>query len=246
MRYHILANLKQQLFYNYCLLLVLLYTWEFAPCAFAQNVEKKVTLNIGYSYSSQNPTLFNLGNIKSPKFAINTIYYSLQYEQPLSNNYGIVAGVQFSEKGFKSFNFFTGPNIDVKIDYQYRLNYIELPIFCQRYFFTRPPKKSSYWLIKAGIIGSYLLEANYRLEQLDYYKSSFPPNNYGYYNFSNTVTNRFNRWDVGILIGINKRLNKHFDLSFTMQKHFIETNKAGFDEMRQNQQFMLGIGYHIF
>jgi hypothetical protein len=212
----------------------------------AQNAEKKLSMQFGYCYSSQNPTLFDIGHIRSPRFALHTLYYNIQYQQPINKLYALSIGVQLVEKGFKSHNVFTGVFLDVKLDYAYRLNYIELPLMVQRYFFSKPTSPKSYWIAKAGVVGSYLLEGNYRIEQLDEYKNASPPfQTHLYYNFSNTLTNRFNRWDFGMVMGLGKMLTKDFEVSVTMQKHFIETNKIGFVEMRQQQTFMFGLVYHI-
>lgn len=208
----------------------------------AQSNERKLQFEVGYSYSATNQSLLNVGAYRSPKFALHTVYYGLTYMHPISKTLALSTGVQLVENGFKSFNYFPGRTVNVTIDYQYRLEYIQLPISCVKYL---PSKLSASicWIFQTGIYCGYLFEGNYRIKQVDELKNT--PSTYLYYNKALTINNKFNRYDWGVTLSVTRQLNRFFALRVSMQKGFIATNISGFAEQKYNQNFMVGMQYNV-
>jgi hypothetical protein len=93
-----------------------------------QKKSDRFSIKTGFSNSTQGKYLSPFSHIRPLDKSIQSIFINFQYSLPFRNK-EINIGLQFIEKGFRvKYDFYETQSISREIEYQYRLNYIELPI----------------------------------------------------------------------------------------------------------------------
>ena len=67
-----------------------------------------------------------------------------------------------------------------------------------------------------------------------------------YYIHGNDITEKFNAFDCGILVGLEKQILPHVSLELLLQKNLIRPYKPRSDELKLQQTLFLGLKYQIF
>jgi hypothetical protein len=168
--------------------------------------------------------------------------FNLQYVHSLSENTQLSLGLQSAERGFKHVFIFQNQFDSTYSTYEHRLQYLELPItFIYHY------KK---WGIIIGATPSYLYHSDHRTyyDLSRYYNPNGTLSSYhvGYMATKHSV-NRFNRWDLGGIIGLSRNIYRGIEIEFLAQKQFIFAD-AIFPNSRDIAYFITlsaGLRYHF-
>ncbi len=224
---------------KYCLYLVALLLSLNGYC---QNkiILDRISFKAGYSNSITQWGQSPFSEIRRWSRSISSVFFDLQYAQPLTKNSELAIGMQVMEKGFKRDYFLVVPNhLDQSTWYEYRLHYIELPVTYIKHF------KNNALIF--GLVTSYLYANDFRYREVDVI---YPNNNNVKtiidINYSTPYPNdRLNKWDFGFTLGYSRKVHKNFDLEITTQKHLINVDKFGGVDIVYNLCFLLGVRYRF-
>lgn len=203
----------------------------------SQEFKDRLSIKVGFSNSTQLWGYTPFSHIRPPEKSIQSIFFNVQYAQPITKKSDITIGFQTMEKGFRSTYISDfDPTSQFSQTYEYRLSYIELPI---NYIYHW--KKYSFI---GGAIVSYMWEDAYRFKEIDILKNNNKTITY-YSNYSTPFIyhDRFIRWDFGINIGIARKIYKNFDIELTMQEHYVDYDKWKTRDLVFNECFLLGVRY---
>lgn len=164
------------------------------------------------------------------------------YAHKLSNKLDIEANLQHIEKGYK----YKGINIgtaakNYDLLYEYRLNYIETPLLIKL--------NGNRFSYKFGPVFSYLYQANYRYVDVtrltkNGVTSIYPSSYFGPY-----PNDRYRKFDFGLMLGIDYRINDNISLMLETSKHFVRTDFVGpqrrYNDIMFQQVYFLGIKYKL-
>ena len=208
---------------------------------FSQNILERVSFKTGYSLSV---TQWGLSPFSETRRwndrSIQSIFFNLQYLQPINKYSVITIGVQTIQKGFRNSIAVSVPGtFQFSQEYQYQLNYIEMPINYIR-------KINNYSLI-GGVIISYMYEHSYRFKEDDilFRQGSSPVYYRSNYSTAFAYSDRFNKWDLGMNLGVSGKLYKNVELEITVQKHFINVDNWNTKDIKYNLSILGGVRYYF-
>jgi|GEM_PF-4995166 hypothetical protein len=203
-----------------------------AQNAFYEGMTKHLSFRVGYANTTNNTSITNFtGNDFGNR--ISGLYLGFETGLYLNKNIQLFGGIQTLNKGVKSgFEIRDNNNkLISKLNYRYTLTCIEIPIYYKYHF-----KK---FVATCGFDLSYLMRANFIAEFAD-------PSAKQYYLHANDITEKFNAFDCGILIGVEKQILPHVSLELLLQKNLIRPYKTRSDELNLQQTLFLGLKYQIF
>ncbi len=214
----------------------------FFVCSSLALFGQEISLSAGLTIASQaynkllfQPTVQGQHNIISG-------FIRVGYEYKINNKWGLELSVQHTEKGYKYKGINIGtPNKTYDLLYEYRLNYIEVPLLVKL--------KGKKLGCKFGPIVSYLYQANYRYVDKTTLNqngvvSVYPSSYFGPYPF-----NRYQKFDFGLMLGIDVKLTNNIVLMLETTKHFVRTDffakQRGYNDVMYQQVYLLGIKYKL-
>lgn len=201
---------------------------------YCQNEFNKFSFKVGIANSTQSKDLFILTKIRPFEKSIQGVFVNLEYAIPVKKNL-ISFGFQLIEKGFKTIIYLDSKNYKEETEYQNSLSYFEFPI---NYVLI-----NKRYNIIAGLLFSYMYENNYRIKETGISYGS--PNIVIITNGSidyDKVNDRYKKYDLGINIGLSKKIIKNIALELNLQKHFIRIDKHNYDsDLLYNMCFLFGI-----
>jgi hypothetical protein len=203
----------------------------------SQNLLDRISFKVGFSNSTQVWGYTPFDHIRPPEKSIQSVFFNLQYEQPITKKSYITIGLQTLEKGYRTtYTSDPDPVFQYTQTYEYRLSYIELPINYVYHW-----KKYSFI---GGTIISYMWQDAYRFKEIDVLNRNNKTTTY-YSNYATpyTAPDRFIRWDFGVNIGIARKIYKNFDIELTMQEHYVDFDKWKSRDLVFNECFLLGVRY---
>jgi hypothetical protein len=188
----------------------------------------------GHSQATQSPDLLRIDQVDAWKNNIHAVYYGTDYYLKLNNKLGVTFGVQISQKGYQmGYNFYDN-TISSETRYMFTLSYIDVPIN-----FLIRKKKFGF---TAGLAASYLLHADWRFRQNQF----FYGNQYVVtYIYSNPTTFLYNRYDVEINLGVSRILNNYFEIEFNFLRGLTLPDKLPTGEIRYQESFLFGLRYYF-
>jgi len=196
----------------------------------------------GVSVSTQAYSNINITRTVQGHHNIVSAYSKVAYEISVKPNWFIQFGCQHVEKGYK----YEGRNIgnaktNYNLTYEYRLNYIEIPLI-----FTYRRNKIGY---NFGVSGSYMYRANYRYFDESFVQSNGVKSVYRSSYFGEYPFERYQKWDIGLLVGLNYKLSKKLIIDLVVTKHMIRTDfvgpQIGYNDIMYQQVYMLGLNYFL-
>lgn len=200
---------------------------------FGQNrIFSNISFRMGYSQSSQSPMLYRPDQVSYWYRNIHAPYFALNYSDSLNRKLGYSLGLQFCAKGFQTHYEFDYSPTHLYVKYRYSLYYLELPV---NLIFNFKSFK-----INTGLVASYLFDSTE-----DFYHSYVDKYYVNDYIFSDQNLSRFNRLDLGITLGILKKINQHVDLELTFQRGLIVPDKWTAGEINYQETGLIGIRYYF-
>jgi len=195
--------------------LLLVMTLISATTLFAQNEEGEATVMIKGG--------MNVATLAGDPNAKARISYlaGLEFEYGLSDKFGLVAGVQYSDQGERD---------DVN-DITWRLGNINVPLLCQYYIVKG-------LAVKAGVQLGFLVskKATYKGENYDFDKLES----------LGLIPSEFRKFDLAIPMGISYEFaNFVLDARYNLGLIGIFKESSSYEDNYRNRVFQLSLGYKI-
>jgi hypothetical protein len=177
--------------------------------------KEKVSFKAAYTLSLTQFGVSPFSDTRPLRTGVSSVIFNVQFAEPIGENAQLSVGIQFAERGFKHLWIFQNRRDTLYSTYQQRLQYIELPITYSYHY-----KK---WGVIVGVTASYLYHSDHRT----YYDLARYTPSGGMYLYSVRYMavphskDRFNRLDVGGVVGVSRNIYSAIDLEFLAQKQFI-------------------------
>jgi hypothetical protein len=232
---------------KYCIAFIFCFNIMIFWCGFktmAQNKYGRFSFSSGASLSVTQLGISPFSTLRSwSDRSLPSIFLKFRYFQPLKKN-GLTFGFQVVEKGFQTSYKLNNSHTQTTVSYSYNLNYLEMPAL-YHYRINRPLLKS--FSFNSGLFVGYLFRDDFRIYQKDVH---FPQNSSPYTNYTNLAGsyqwgNRFNLWDIGIILGTEYRINNFLSSEFCIQKGMIRVDNIQHNDLAYNVTLYLGLNYHF-
>lgn len=152
-------------------------------------------------------------------------------------NFEIATGARLLEKGFKTKLIIDLPPVYYEEYYQYRLAYIEMPLMVGYHV------KS--WQLAGGIFAAYLYDDTWLYSNRDEVQSNPVSYHEIYAAKQYSRPNRFNSWDVGLCVAVDKALTKQLSFTFKLQRGFIDVDNWQSVDLMYNASALLGLKLNV-
>jgi hypothetical protein len=205
-----------------------------AKACFPQSIRENIAFRVGYSQSTQSPDWYRPDQVAAWRNNIHSVYFGADYTQRICHKYALTFGPQVTQKGYKMAYSFYDPAFSTIDSYMYSFTYLDFPVN----FIYKPGN----WGFILGAFGSYLLHSDYRSEHIEMYYTNLYVISYKRGN-PNTVF--YNRYDLGINIGISRKLTDYLDVEFNFLRGLTLPDKLPTGEIRYQESFLFGIKYYF-